>query len=372
MYRTFNNLNDSHPYQIEELMLKLLMEKQIKIYSPGSWDKLKIEDYKPKSPNEEEVQIDIFAFGVNYADICVRWGIYESAKKFIGWPICPGFEFSGTIKKVGSKVSDFKIGDKVFGVSFFNSYATNVTVPSHQIYKVPSNITMEQAAGIPAVFLTAYHALFQNIHIRPNSNILIHSAAGGVGSTLVQMAKLQGHRVFGVVGNPNKKEFVQSLGADMVVSKKEVSWSKKAREFSTDGFQVVLDANGAETLGQSYKLLSQMGKLIAYGFHTMLPKDRGTLNWPKLIFNYLKTPRFNPISMTEQSKSLVTFNLSFLFKEHDILSEAMKDIINWIEQEEISPPKITTYSFSEIGKAHRDIESGNTVGKLVIKTPFSK
>jgi NADPH:quinone reductase-like Zn-dependent oxidoreductase len=343
------------------------MAKQIRIYSPGSWDKLKIENFTPILPGKNDVQIEIFAFGVNYADICVRWGIYESAKKFVGWPISPGFEFSGTVKSVGKDVNNFKIGDKVFGVSFFNSYATHVTVPDHQIYKVPNNISMEQAAGIPAVFLTAYHALFQNVYIRPNSNILVHSAAGGVGSTLVQMAKLKNHKVFGVVGNPNKKDFVMSLGADMVVSKKEVSWEKEARSFSADGFQIVLDANGAETLGDSYKLLSQMGKLISYGFHTMLPKDRGTLNWPKLIFNFLKTPRFSPIKMTEENKSLVTFNLSFLFGEKEVLNEAMNDIVEWIQSESVKPPKITTYEFSNIAQAHKDIESGNTMGKLVIK-----
>lgn len=343
------------------------MDKQIRIYSPGSWDKLKIEDFTPKEPKEDEVQVDIFAFGVNYADICVRWGIYESAKKFIGWPISPGFEFSGTVKKIGSEVTGYKVGDKVFGVSFFNSYATNVTVPSHQIYNVPNNISMEEAAGIPAVYLTAYHALFQNVHIRPNSNILIHSAAGGVGSTLVQMAKLKDHRVFGVVGNAKKIDYVKSLGADMVVSKRVDHWVTKAREFSTDGYQVVLDANGAETLGNSYKLLSQMGKLISYGFHTMLPKDRGTLNWPKLIYNFLKTPRFSPIKMTEENKSLVTFNLSFLFGEKEILTEAMDDIIKWIASGEIRPPKVTTYEFNDVADAHKDIESGNTIGKLVIK-----
>lgn len=344
------------------------MPKHVVIHSPGSWNKLVLEEFLPKSPEQNEVQIEIFAFGINYADICVRWGVYESAKKFVGWPITPGFEYSGTILKVGVGVNKFKVGDKIFGISRFDSYATHVTVSENLVYHLPQGISLEEAAGIPAVFLTAYHALFQNVVIHPGSRILVHSAAGGVGSSLVQMAKLKGHSVVGVVGSSSKIKYVESLGADLVISKEREDWVKNSLQFSPHGYHVVLDANGAETLKASYELLAPMGKLISYGFHSMLPKGRGKLNWPKLIFQYLKTPKFNPVNMTSQNKSLVTFNLSFLFSETEILSEGMRDIIMWLESGKLRPPQVKTYKLEDIAHAHQDLESGKTIGKLVVLT----
>ena len=339
---------------------------RIVIHKPGGYEKLQFDSFVPNQPTEYEVLVQTKAIGINYADICVRWGVYESAKQYVGWPITPGFEFSGTVVAVGEKVTQYTLGDDVFGVTRFDAYASHVTVPEHQLYHKPEHLSFEQAAGLPAVYLTAYHALFQQVIIRPKSNILIHSAAGGVGSALVQMAKLKGHRVIGIVGNPSKKMYLRELGIDLVVSKQEESWMKAAQAFAPKGLDIILDANGYETLQDGYDLLAPMGKLISYGFHTMLPKKGGRINWTKVIYAYLKTPRFNPVNMTSANKSLITFNLSFLFEYHELLSEAMNDILNWIEKKKIKAPKITTYPFKDVASAHRDIESGNTTGKLVL------
>ena len=342
--------------------------KRVRIYKPGDYKELKIESFDPKEIKPNEILIETYAVGINYADICVRWGVYDSAKKYVGWPITPGFESSGKVIKVGKEVGAFQPGDEVIAISRFDSYATHVVAPEHQVFLKPKNIDFFQAAGLPGVYLTAYHALFQNVVIRPNSKILIHSAAGGVGSALVQMAKLKGHKVVGIIGNPIKKEYVTKLGADLVISKQEVDWVQAAKKFSPDGFDIILDANGQSTLMDSYNLLAPIGKLISYGFHSMLPKKGGKLNWPKLIYTYLKTPKFNPVHMTSKNKSLVTFNLSFLFDQKEILKEGMNEILKWIEDEKINPPRTTVYKFKDVAQAHRDMESGNTMGKLILDT----
>jgi NADPH:quinone reductase-like Zn-dependent oxidoreductase len=345
----------------------MLSAQKIVIHKAGGYETLKIENFEPAPPKAQEVLVASKAAGINYADICVRWGVYESAKKYVGWPITPGFEFAGIVVATGTEVRKFEIGDAVFGVSRFGAYASHIIVPQHQLYKKPAALSFEQAAGLPAVYLTAYHALFQNIIIRPHSKILIHSAAGGVGSALVQMSKLKGHRVLGIVGNPAKKEYVLQLGADKVVSKREENWVAAAKKFSPEGYDVVLDANGYETLKDGYDILAPMGKLISYGFHTMLPKKGGRLNWAKIVYSYLKTPRFNPVNMTSANKSLLTFNLSFLFDHHQLLTEAMAEILKWIQDDQLKAPKVAVYDYKAVAKAHRDIESGNTMGKLVLK-----
>jgi NADPH:quinone reductase-like Zn-dependent oxidoreductase len=180
------------------------------------------------------------------------------------------------------------------------------------------------------------------------------------------MCKHRGYTVVGIVGNPNKNEFVKGLGADLVISKQELDWVSESRKFSPKGFDIILDANGHTTLMNSFKLLKPKGKLISYGFHTMLPKKGGKLKWPKLIYSYYKTPKFNPVHMTSKNKSLVTFNLSFIFDHKEILQDGMAHVIDWIEKGYILPPKVTVYDFDNVAQAHKDIESGDTMGKLIL------
>ncbi len=338
--------------------------RKVVIHSAGGYEKLKIEEHPSPSAKAGQVKVQVKAAGINYADITVRWGLYESAKKFIGWPITPGFEFSGIVLE--SHDDKFKVGDKVFGITLFGGYASEIVIPAHQVYHLPASMNFSEAAGFPAVFMTAYHALFQNIVVRPEMTVLIHSAAGGVGSSLVQLAKVFGMKVVGVVGSSHKVDIVRKLGGDEVIDKSSQDLWAKAKEICPEGFDVILDANGVETLGDSYKNLRPTGKLICYGFHTMMPKTGGRINWFKLALNWLKTPRFNPLDMTTSNKSVVTFNLSFLFDRMDLLGEAMEKMMPWLEEGKIKVAKVNEYKVEDVGLAHADLESGKTIGKLVL------
>tara|TARA_R110000868_G_scaffold72133_5_gene210410 strand:+ start:3749 stop:4774 length:1026 start_codon:yes stop_codon:yes gene_type:complete len=339
--------------------------QKVVIHSPGGYEKLCLEEHSSPKCEEGSVKVKVAFAGINYADITVRWGIYESAKKFIGWPITPGFEYSGTVLE--SKSEKFKPGDEVFGITLFGGYASEIVAPEHQLYHKPQSLSFSQAAAFPAVFMTAYHALFQNIVIRPGMKVMIHSAAGGVGSSLVQLCKQAKLEVTAVVGRSAKVDLVKELGADFVIDKSSERLWQKARQICPEGYDIILDANGVETLGDSYKNLRPTGKLICYGFHTMLPKQGGRINWLKLAINFLKTPRFSPLKMTTDNKSVVTFNLSFLFDRMDLLGEAMQAMLPMLERGEIKVAKVSEYEAKNVGQAHADLESGKTVGKLVLK-----
>jgi len=343
--------------------------KKIVIHEAGGYDKLKIEEHEALSIKAGHIKVKVKYSGINYADICIRWGIYESAKEYVGWPITPGFEFSGVVEEVPENHEKFKVGDEVFGVTLFNAYADEVLVPEHQLFKKPGNLSFAQAACFPAVFLTAYHGLFQNFVFRKNSKVLIHSAAGGVGTALVQLAKWHDCEVTGVIGRATKKEHLESLGVDHIIIKSEQDLWAEAKKISPEGFDVVLDANGVETLKESFKSLRPTGKLVVYGFHTMLPKESnsGRLNFLKLVWNYLRTPRFSPIDLTSANKSVMAFNLSFLFEHKEILSEAMEVLLELVDEKKIVGHPVSEFSAQEIGEAHKHIESGLSIGKIAIK-----
>lgn len=306
------------------------------------------------------------AIGVNYADCVIRMGLYASAKEYVGWPITPGFEFSGTVESVGAGVEDLRPGDRVFGVTRFGGYATHVTVARHQLFALPSTLTMEQAAGFPAVFLTAYFALFELAHPRPGATVLVHSAAGGVGSALLQLGRVAGCRMVGVVGGTHKVEAARALGAEVVIDKSREDLWKAAEAAAPRGYDVVLDANGPSTLRDSYRHLASPGKLVIYGFHSMLPRKGGRPNYAKLAWDWLRTPRFDPLTLTNDNTSVLAFNLSYLFEQRYVLEECMARLLTWVEEGKVVSPQVTKFPLDAVADAHRALESGTTVGKLVL------
>ena len=340
--------------------------KKVVIHKAGSYDQLRLEEVPDPSPGPDEVVIDVRAIGINYADVIVRMGLYSSAKEFVGWPITPGFEVSGVVEQCGESVEAFKPGDEVVSVTLFDGYATKLCAKEVYVFPKPVALSYAQAASLPAVFMTAWFALKELAHPRPGAKILVHSAAGGVGSSLVQLAKIMGCSVVGVVGASHKVEVAKAVGADFVIDKSKQDLWKEAEIHAPQGYDVICDANGVATLRESYKHLRRAGKLVIYGFHTMMPKKGGKPNWLKLASDWLRMPRFNPLDLTTDSKSVLAFNLSYLFDRTDLLEPFVFDLRQWIEEGKIQAPPVKEYPFEDVARAHADIESGMTVGKLVL------
>jgi len=340
--------------------------RKVVIHRPGGYEQLTLEPLAIPLPKAGEVVVATEAIGVNYADCVIRMGLYASAKEFVGWPITPGFEFAGTVTAVGEGVSDLAPGAKVFGVTLFGGYSTHVAVARHQLFPLPSRLEAVQAAGFPTVFLTAYFALFELAHPHPGANILVHSAAGGVGGALVQLGRLAGCRVVAVVGGSHKVETARAMGADVVIDKSREELWRAAEQAAPQGYDVVLDANGVATLRQSYAHLGSPGKLVIYGFHSMLPRQGGRPSWLKLAWDWLRTPRYNPLTLTNDNNSVLAFNLSYLFEQRAILSEAMRRLLAWLEEGKLTAPPVKQFPLDQVAEAHRALESGTTVGKLVL------
>ncbi len=348
--------------------------KKIVIHSAGGYDKLKLEEHPDLKPAKGQVLVEVSHTGVNYADVCVRWGVYESAKKYVGWPITPGFEVAGKVGAVGEGVTTFKKGDRVMAVSFFAGYASQVVVPEYQVFRIPAHFTLPEAAGFLATGLTAYHALFQHFTLPAGAHVLVHSAAGGVGSALLQLSKIAGYRATAVVGSSHKIDHCRKLGAHAVIDKSKENLWARARESAPDGFDAVFDANGYTTLKDSYDHLRPVGKLVSYGSHSVLPKSGGPLarvtggrlNLAKAAYGLLKTPRFNPMRLVQDNKSVIGFNLSFLFSRKDILEGAMNALLDWAETGKLPAPTVQEIPLAECARAHAAIESGKSVGKIVL------
>ena len=342
------------------------------------------------------VVLRIHAFSINYADCCIRWGLYESANRFVGYPIVPGFDVAGVVERVIPSTSStdkapFRVGDRLYGATFFGAYSTRCLVPSSQLRKMPDTMTFAQAAALPAVSLTALYTLHlggrfsvtesnkrdsTTVVAPSNRSILIHSAAGGVGSMMVQMAKLLGlSPIVGVVGRTTKVEAAKALGCDVVIDKQMLReeslsmWEAIRASGPQDGYSIIADPNGVSTLQDSFDHLCPTGRLVAFGFHSNLPMGRDSLNpmeWVRMVRKASKMPTFDPMELVTSNKSVMGFNLSFFVNEIGMLDIMYEQIEKWMTQGLLRCPRVTEMSMERIGEAHQLIQSGTTVGKLVM------
>jgi NADPH:quinone reductase-like Zn-dependent oxidoreductase len=374
--------------------------KCVVIARPGGVEQLRIITLKPGycttgynvSPREgafahikdlpsDCVIVRIDSFSVNYADICIRWGLYESANQYVGYPIVPGFDIAGVVEHVGADVRQFRVGDRVFGCTLFGAYSSRVMVPALHLRRVPDGWSTSQASAIPTVALTSLYSLFLAGHFPipskfNNKGILIHSAAGGVGSMLIQMSKLLGlSPVVGVVGRSAKVEEAKRLGCDVVIDKSATRnmWNEIAAA-SPSGYAAVMDSSGVDTLQQSYDHLAMTGRLIVFGFHTNLPMGRDMLSpwqWLKMAYKMTNMPKLDPMEMGAVNKAVLAFNLSFFANEREMLSDLFDQVLAWLEEGKLSCPRVVEMHMNDIASAHDLISSGATVGKIVLSTAES-
>lgn len=344
--------------------------QRIRIDQPGGYLALRLECVADPMPGPGQVRIAVRACGVNYADSIIRMGLYASARELHGYPITPGFEVAGHIDALGEGVGGWRIGDPVIGLSLFNGYASVIVLDQTQLFAIPDGLSMAEAATLPTVFLTAWFMVHQQLHPRAGETWLVHSAVGGVGSALLQLGVLAGARLAGVVGATHKRDYCRALGAQRVIDKSVDALWPVAEQFAPGGYDAIFDANGVATLKASYRHLAPTGRLLIYGFHSMLPHSgrwsRGGLNWLRLAWDWLRTPRFDPFDMTQSNRSVLAANLSFLQAQAPRLREGMLWLLERFADGRLKPLPVECFPLREAAAAQRRIESGQTVGKLAL------
>lgn len=345
----------------------MINARRIRIDKPGNYDVLRVEPFAIGMPAADQVLIEVMAIGVNYADGIIRMGLYESAKRLHGYPITPGFEVSGRVLAIGAAVAKLKVGDEVIALTLFNGYSSHLLLSEDRVFFKPTALSFDQAAAIPTVFLTAWFMVHELARTHSGERWLVHSAAGGVGSALAQLGRMAGCEVTGIVGRSDKIAAARAAGCAHVIDKQIENLWQRAETISPAGFEAIFDANGVSTLAQSYRHLAPTGRLCIYGFASMLPKGQGLPNWPKLAWDWLRTPRFSPLEMTQTNRSVIACNLSFLSAQGPRLIRGMHWLLAKFDAGELSAPAVSVYALEDAGKAQAAIESGSTVGKLVLR-----
>jgi NADPH:quinone reductase-like Zn-dependent oxidoreductase len=316
-----------------------------------------------ETPGQNEVQVAVRACGINFADIAARLGLYAAAKGL--YPLCPGLEFAGVVAAAGKAVSSFREGDAVFGAVRFGAYATCLNCPEDQLWHLPDGWDFSRGATFPVAYLTAYYGLFEVGHLEPSDMVLVHSAAGGVGTALLHLLAVNGNRAVGVVGASQKKKAAKAAGATEIIDKSRERLWARAERIRSQGYDIILDANGAATLKGSFRHLSPGGRLLIYGFASMFSHS-GRKNPLKLLWTYFRTPRFNPFDLTGSNRTISGFNLIYLFDRVSLFREIMDRLLLWDAQGRLPFMPVQAFPFEEVTQAHQAIESGLSVGKLAL------
>jgi NADPH:quinone reductase-like Zn-dependent oxidoreductase len=310
------------------------------------------------------VAIDVAALGINFADVFCRLGLYKAAPPI---PFTPGFEVSGVVAAVGDGVTRPAVGERVMALTRFGGYASRIDVPAEGTRPLPQGWSHEQGAAFPVVFLTAYHGLVNVGRMERGETVVVHSAAGGVGTAACQIARAHGARVIGTVGSEAKRPVAEEAGADeVVVSHDYRVWPEIDRLTEGAGVDLVLDAVGGRGLRQGYDRLEQGGRLVVYGFAEMMPR-RGTRNWPLLMWRFLRMPRFSPFDMTGRNRTVAGFNLVYLWRRPELFGAALDALSGMVEAGSIRPVVGATFDFERVGKAHEWLQSRRSTGKVVLR-----
>ncbi len=325
------------------------MSKAIRIHETGGPAVMRWEDHDPGTPGPGEVLLRQEAVGLNFIDVYHRTGLYPLP----ALPAVLGLEGAGVVESVAADVSEFKPGDRVAyaGVPP-GAYAQVRCIPAHRLVSLPDSIPTQQAAGMMLRGMTARYLLHGCYPVKAGDRILIHAAAGGVGSIVCQWASYLGAEVIGTVGSAQKAEIARKNGCAHPILYGEVDFAERVKAITDGrGVDVVYDSVGQATFMKSLDCLRPMGTMVTFGQASgaVPPLEIGVLAAKGSLF--LTRP------------SLMTYTAQRV----DLLAHA-RDLFDVVEKGAVDIAIAQTYRLEDSAQAHQDLEGRKTTGSTVLLT----
>jgi NADPH:quinone reductase len=326
--------------------------KAVVITKPGDVNVLEVRDVTPPSPPQaDSVLVRVRAAALNRADILQRKGRYPAPP---GAPTdIPGLEFAGEVAEVGPDVTDWKIDDRVFGITGGGAQAEYIVIRSDHLAAVPSSLDWAHAAAVPEVFITAHDALFTQAGLASGETLLVHAAGSGVGTAAIQLAQARGVRTFGTARSAEKLARAKELGLDesFVVKDDPLALVEVVRAWSdSKGVDVILDLVGARYLEANLQSLARKGRMMLVGTTS---GGQATLDFGVMLTKRLTLRGTVLRARSDEEKATATR----LFT---------KDVVPMLTEGIVGPVIDRTYELSEVREAHARMESNANFGKIVL------
>ncbi|PCJ86559.1 MAG: alcohol dehydrogenase [Flavobacteriales bacterium] len=318
------------------------------------------ETAKPK-PKPNEVLIKVDAFGLNYADVWARMGLYQDAPPL---PAVVGYEVVGRIEETGSETNGLSIGQRVVAMTRFGGYAEYAVTDSRALAVIGDAAEAGEATALATQYCTAYYAAYEMVNLFEGDHVLIQAAAGGVGTALVQIAKNKGCIIYGTAGSDKKLEYLQRMGVDYPINYRKTDFKAEIEKISGKHcIDVVFDSLGGTTFKKGKQLLAHGGRIIGYG---AAERDKGgIISGLKLLFGF---GFFNPAFLLMNSKSIIGINMLRIadFKP-ETLKRCMEAVVKLYDEGIFKPHVGGRFKAEEIADAHNFLQSRKSVGKVVVE-----
>ncbi|WP_299287153.1 medium chain dehydrogenase/reductase family protein [uncultured Mucilaginibacter sp.] len=329
-----------------------MLNKRIVIERAGGVEVLKLIEEPIPQPKANEVLIQVRASGVAFGDILFRQGISPAT-----YPMTPGYDIAGEVEAIGSAVTKFKTGDTVAGFSGTGGYTTYICLPENQLTTVPDGLNPEETVSVVLNYTAAYQLLTKAAGLKSGNSILIHGAAGGVGTAVLQLAKILGIKAYGTVST-SKIALVEKEGG-IPIDYTKTDFVEQIRLLTEKGVDAVLDPIGGNHLFQSYKALNKKGRLVVFGVSSAV-KGEGN---PKIRLIKAMLP-FLLLKLTPDSKSVVISTISTKTKG---LQEDMAKMVNLLNEGKIKPIIAKAFPLAQAAEAQLFLEQTKPVGKIILQ-----
>jgi NADPH2:quinone reductase len=316
----------------------------VRIEQPGKPAVLKYEQTEIPQPGEGEVLISQKAIGVNFLDVFFRNGTFPMA----AYPAMIGLEAAGIVEQTGDGVKEFGVGDRVAYYSSNGAYAERRILPAKEIFKLPDDISYEQAASIMIKGMTSHMLLKQSHELKVGEVVLIHAMTGGVGTLLSEWARFIGATVIGTVGSVAKKDLALKRGFDFVIDLSAENLAEKVMQITDGkGIDVFYDSIGVATFQKSLELVKQGGSAVLYGWASGMPEINTAFIEQRKI-NFVQAVLNNYPAYLDKS------------------GKGMPEIFALVRNGVFQLEKPLIYPLSSASQAHADLEGRKTTGSIIL------
>jgi NADPH2:quinone reductase len=310
---------------------------------------------------DKEILIESEAFGLNYADVMASQGLYREAPPM---PCVVGYEVVGKIIEVGKDVDQTLLGKRVLGFSRFGGYSKHVITEEYGVVPI-ENMPASEALALCTQGVTAYYMAEYLSPVRKGERVLVHAAAGGVGTLLVQLCKNNGAEVFAKIGSSKKEGLVKELGADHVIDYSKGDYSEQIMKILGENrLDVSFNPVAGDTFKKDFKMLGSAGRLFLFGGSQMSKGKWGifsTLNFIR------KMGRPLPIGYMMRSKSVLGVNmLKIADNKPAVLADCLSSVFKLYEAGKIKPQTGGEFSVERFDEAFQLLASGKSTGKIAI------
>ena len=331
---------------------------QVVITGAGGPDRLEVQRKTLQDPGPGEVQVEVAAAGINFADILARQGLYPDAPPL---PCVVGYEFSGTVVAGDEGL----VGTEVLGPTRFGGYSSGLNVPANQVFAKPSGLSHAEAASIPVAYVTAWQLLVVQGGLREGDTVLIQNAGSGVGLAALDVARHIGARTIGTA-SAGKHDFLRERGLDHAVDYRTGDWTREVRDLTDGaGVELVIDPLGGESFRQSRTVLRSTGRLGMYGV-SAASSNQGIRGKLQLAKTAALMPFFHPVPLMNENLGVFGVNLGHMWHEVDKIRVWMGEIVHGVEAGWVRPHVDSSYAFGQAPEAHAHIEARRSIGKVVL------